>query len=261
MSRNTFTRRQEAAILAALRLMQDAVDEREGISIISSLWADYYDLLTDGGELVPLNYSEFDALCEQFSRGGGVENGTIFRAEGDHTWTFVICPGRGFVEQTLEQNNTPAGELPDIHPASLAGLREFCRQGYRPFVYQYEYEDSLDIYDVYYATDALAGRRREPERRFVIGETHTYIRTIRASNPDDVYRRMQGLNWSPNGEVVPYIEVLEGIHHTSMSAGDVVLDPTAGAWMCVFEGWRQVEMDNELDGPFSHVSVEEGGGA
>ena len=49
------------------------------------------------------------------------------------------------------------------------------------------------------------------------------VRVLVAEGLDDVYSKMQGERWSPQGEARPLIEAL-GLTHTSMSAGDVILD-------------------------------------
>ena len=47
------------------------------------------------------------------------------------------------------------------------------------------------------------------------------VEVLRADNLDEVYGRMQGDVWSPNGEMRNFI-LMCGLSHTSMSIGDVV---------------------------------------
>jgi hypothetical protein len=56
-----------------------------------------------------------------------------------------------------------------------------------------------------------------------LNRTHAFVTSIQAEHMEDVFYRMQGEVWSPNGEARPLIERL-GLHHTSMSVGDVVHD-------------------------------------
>ena len=50
---------------------------------------------------------------------------------------------------------------------------------------------------------------------------------------------MQGEAWSPNGEARELIVSL-GLHHTSMSIGDVVQDDDSAYWMCAHLGWQRL---------------------
>jgi hypothetical protein len=47
------------------------------------------------------------------------------------------------------------------------------------------------------------------------------VEILQADNVEEVYWRMQGENWSPNGEMRGFIEMC-GLSHTSMSVGDVI---------------------------------------
>lgn len=47
------------------------------------------------------------------------------------------------------------------------------------------------------------------------------VEILQADSLEEVYSRMQGENWSPNGEMRDFI-LAQGINHTSMSIGDVV---------------------------------------
>lgn len=48
---------------------------------------------------------------------------------------------------------------------------------------------------------------------------------------------MQGEVWSPNGEARPLIR-RAGLHHTSMSVGDIARDQDGVYWLCETSGWR-----------------------
>jgi len=54
-----------------------------------------------------------------------------------------------------------------------------------------------------------------------IAETHVCMGTIRADNLNDVYYKMQGDVYSPEGQAREFIEA-SGVKRTSMSVGDIV---------------------------------------
>lgn len=54
--------------------------------------------------------------------------------------------------------------------------------------------------------------------------THIKVGVIRAECPEEVFYKMQGENWSPNGEARNFIRQ-NGLQHTSMSVGDIILEP------------------------------------
>ncbi len=55
-----------------------------------------------------------------------------------------------------------------------------------------------------------------------LGATHELLGTVPEVNPEKVFMMMQGEFWSPEGEARELISSL-GLHHTSMSVGDVVV--------------------------------------
>ena len=57
--------------------------------------------------------------------------------------------------------------------------------------------------------------------RATLKRTHKLLGTVGTHNPDEIFNMMQGEAWSPNGEARAFISHL-GIHHTSMSVGDVI---------------------------------------
>ncbi len=67
------------------------------------------------------------------------------------------------------------------------------------------------------------------------------VGTIRARDLEDVFVRMQGDNWSPEGEANNLLHE-KGLMHTSMSVGDLVFDLQANTWHLVAGiGFRQVD--------------------
>jgi len=71
----------------------------------------------------------------------------------------------------------------------------------------------------------------------LLSATHRMVAVVEASDLDDVFTKMQGFNWSPNGEARELISSL-GLRHTSMSVGDVVKDAHGVYWLCAEAGWE-----------------------
>ncbi|MCK9231070.1 MAG: hypothetical protein RBS96_02605 [Dehalococcoidales bacterium] len=68
-----------------------------------------------------------------------------------------------------------------------------------------------------------------------------YLATVEANTPDEAFTRMQGENWSPNGEARPLI-LGKGLQHTSMSVGDALVDGATGTYyLCHLAGWNVVQ--------------------
>lgn len=66
------------------------------------------------------------------------------------------------------------------------------------------------------------------------------VREFDAANQDEVFRAMQGEEWSPNGEARFLIQAL-GLWHTSMMSGDAVFFPETGhLFLCNNYGWLQI---------------------
>lgn len=72
-----------------------------------------------------------------------------------------------------------------------------------------------------------------------LSATHTHLKDIEAESLEDVFHQMQGEVWSPNGEARSLI-LEKGLHHTSMSSGDIVIDETGMASICCSIGWEEV---------------------
>lgn len=68
--------------------------------------------------------------------------------------------------------------------------------------------------------------------------THVHLKDEEAENLEDLFVKMQGENWSPNGEARPLIEE-KGLAHTSMSVGDVAVCDD-GVYFCDNVGWKQL---------------------
>ena len=56
--------------------------------------------------------------------------------------------------------------------------------------------------------------------------THILVTTVQAQDFTTVWDKMQGENWSPNGEARTLLNNIGLLNHTSMSVGDCVYDPT-----------------------------------
>ena len=70
-----------------------------------------------------------------------------------------------------------------------------------------------------------------------LGVTHTYVKMLEAESLDDVFHKMLGEVWSPNGEARPLMEYL-GLNHTSMCVGDVVVSEDGIAHMVDMFGFK-----------------------
>lgn len=68
--------------------------------------------------------------------------------------------------------------------------------------------------------DVIEYGRHTPSKRSV-QMTHEPIGSVDSNDPEEIFEMMQAFNWSPNGEAHDLIQS-KGLHHTSMSVGDVV---------------------------------------
>ncbi len=87
-------------------------------------------------------------------------------------------------------------------------------------------------------------RQVDADFSFAPPRTHAFIRQVEADDLAQVFRRMQGFVWSPNGEARQLI-ASAGVHHTSMSVGDVAVDADGRAWVCAERGWIQASTRDE----------------
>lgn len=100
---------------------------------------------------------------------------------------------------------------------------------------------SATQYLVFYSLHIL--HEREIARITIkdIPVTHRYLGQFEAEGIDDLYRLMQGDVWSPNGEARSLIEGA-GLHHTSMSCGDVIYNPRSNSfWVVSPCGFKQLD--------------------
>lgn len=73
------------------------------------------------------------------------------------------------------------------------------------------------------------------------------VRVFMANDLEGAYFEMQGEVWSPNGEARGLIEAL-GLHHTSMSVGDVLHEIETGKFYEVaMSGFRLLPMVYEIN--------------
>ena len=102
----------------------------------------------------------------------------------------------------------------------------------------------MTIYTVFYMTPDAWPRFNFGQEFPTVAEldkTHKQVRVLRASDPEDVFYQMQGEVWSPNGEKRNLIKSL-GLHHTSMSVGDVVYDRSTNKHLVVAPmGFKEIE--------------------
>lgn len=83
--------------------------------------------------------------------------------------------------------------------------------------------------NIWYCKPEYSLTYREPAKPTInrVKHTHVLLKTIEASGPDEAWYKMQGENWSPNGEANGLISGM-GLTHTSMDVGDVV--EIEGVW-------------------------------
>jgi hypothetical protein len=71
-------------------------------------------------------------------------------------------------------------------------------------------------------------------------DTHVELGSFEARDLEDLFRKMQGEFWSPNGEARNLI-MSKGLCHTSMSVGDIAIDETGNGSIVADFGWERVE--------------------
>ena len=99
-------------------------------------------------------------------------------------------------------------------------------------------KSSTRLFYVYYLKPGLGYDERDNPTCELFEDYWTLTRIIGAIDLDDVFHKMQGELWSPNGEMSPYIKSL-GVAHTSMSVGDIVQNKESGQYFQVKNiGWR-----------------------
>ena len=54
-----------------------------------------------------------------------------------------------------------------------------------------------------------------------LSKTHIHLGNIDIDDPEEIFEKLQGESWSPNGEAKELIQS-KGLQHTSMSVGDII---------------------------------------
>ena len=93
--------------------------------------------------------------------------------------------------------------------------------------------------------------RRQPDPTN-LEKTHVHLKDVEIAdgavyhrNPmERVYHLMQGEVWSPNGEARGLIKA-KGLQHTSMSVGDVLVDPAGKVFVVASFGFKEVGVELE----------------
>jgi len=85
-------------------------------------------------------------------------------------------------------------------------------------------------------------------------DTHMQLMSINAESLADVFRRMQGEVWSPNGEGRKLIEQL-GLSHTSMSVGDMIEDVATRTFYFVDRvGFAEIEHPEDDESSYDYFN-------
>jgi hypothetical protein len=121
------------------------------------------------------------------------------------------------------ENQKLLDELMNAHVNHLDGIEQFT------VFYQTEFGSQIGA--AYHAADG--------ESVAVKLDDYTQVAKVNCDNLEEVYFRMQGDIWSPRGEARPIIKEL-GIHHTSMSVGDLIKDSRNRYWITAPIGFFQV---------------------
>lgn len=76
-----------------------------------------------------------------------------------------------------------------------------------------------------------------------LGKTHVLMGKVAETDPDKIFRMMQGEEWSPNGEAYNFVEK-SGSGHTSMSVGDIINLPSGECLMVDNVGFVDLWQNN-----------------
>ena len=109
--------------------------------------------------------------------------------------------------------------------------------GYLPGRTQIWYMKPSFFRDGLMGADALEEEGLLPDPRN-LKKTHVLLGKIRETNPSKIFKMMQGMFYSPNGEARNLIRQ-NGLRHTSMSVGDVVVIGNKALLVDSF-GWREL---------------------
>ena len=86
-----------------------------------------------------------------------------------------------------------------------------------------------------------------------IEQTHVFLKFVLADDLEDLFKKMQGENWSPNGEARELIQSKD-LRHTSMSVGDVVYDSHQRKWFKVaMMGFDEIPYQNKSKSKIAYV--------
>jgi hypothetical protein len=97
--------------------------------------------------------------------------------------------------------------------------------------------EPFQVFTVLYARNPTFLDSADPIDVDDIEATHVPLVEIEARDLEQVFWTMQGEVWSPNGEARPLIR-RAGLHHTSMSVGDIARDQDGVYWLFETSGWR-----------------------
>ena len=93
-----------------------------------------------------------------------------------------------------------------------------------------------------FSFEAFSGELRPNPQR--LERTHVHLTDLKLPAAADalavIYQQMQGECWSPNGEARPIIEKL-ALSHTSMSLGDLIVDPEGHIHRVAAIGFERVD--------------------
>ena len=81
-----------------------------------------------------------------------------------------------------------------------------------------------------------AGREPDPAD---LDATHIHLRNVEAGSLNQVFYEMQSEVWSPNGAARDLIRD-KGLVHTSMSVGDVIVDPDGAVHLVGMFGFKNL---------------------
>lgn len=96
------------------------------------------------------------------------------------------------------------------------------------------------LWTVFYVKEPRWFGRETVPTAETFGTLYVAVKKVMAEGVEEVFEKMQGENWSPNGEARPMIEAL-GLTHTSMSVGDVTEGPNGELQMVEVFGWKTLE--------------------
>jgi len=85
--------------------------------------------------------------------------------------------------------------------------------------------------------------RKDFHPRLSVNDYHSQdyvcVGILDSTDKESVFYFFQGEIWSPNGERQDHIRDI-GTDHTSMSCGDMLIDPDGVSWMCMPSGWEVI---------------------